>query len=366
MKKILVVCLVVFLSLILSNGVSNAVSGQCAVCHTMHNSQDNSCQAIAWNGSGTELTCTPQPKLLKGNCLGCHASTTGNTIIGGIPIVYNTGAYPAQPLAGGNFYDVRSGGTDSHGHNVSVISGADGVLLTPPGFTDNGGNYPSSYTATTPGQWGPAAWGSGSQVTCAGEYGCHGSRATGLTDYSALQGGHHYSKHAFSDLDGSTVGKSYRFLAGIQGAEESDWEQTATSGKHNGYYGVSDYSSDATISYLCGECHGQFHANSNLGGTANVGSESPWLRHPTDVALNFSDSSTFTTDYTTYNTETPVGYTSPTTNVTVVNTSSIVICLSCHSAHGTQQPDILRFDYSTQLAGQGATNGCLRCHTGVR
>ena len=41
-----------------------------------------------------------------------------------------------------------------------------------------------------------------------------------------------------------------------------------------------------------------------------------------------------------------------------------VACISCHRAHGTPNDDILRFDYSTQIAGSGSSSstGCLGCH----
>ncbi|CAD7777657.1 MAG: hypothetical protein KIIPBIDF_00918 [Candidatus Methanoperedenaceae archaeon GB50] len=35
-----------------------------------------------------------------------------------------------------------------------------------------------------------------------------------------------------------------------------------------------------TISGLCAECHGDFHGSSD-----DIGSSSPWLRHPTDIQL---------------------------------------------------------------------------------
>jgi hypothetical protein len=316
------------------------------------------------------ITCTPQKILLKGDCIGCH-STTGATTLGGdgTPYIFNTSGYPASALAGGNFHDVIT--TDSHGHNVAGLVTAYDVILNtngstyPPGFTQ--AVKPSNFTATVSG-WGPTTWGhSVHLVTCAGEYGCHGNRSTGYDDYAGIRGGHHSDKHTFANLTGGTTGSSYRFLAGIRGDEESDYEGNSPSSvKHNGYYGVSTYNDSNTISYLCGECHGDFHANASLGGTANVGSASPWLRHPTDVALAASGGSSFTTDYTVYNTETPVGYASPSSVSPTVNSSSIVICLSCHAAHGTTQPDILRFNYSTQIAGGAGTNGCLRCHQGER
>jgi hypothetical protein len=44
-----------------------------------------------------------------------------------------------------------------------------------------------------------------------------------------------------------------------------------------------------------------------------------------------------------------------------------VACVSCHRAHASDQPDLLRFDYTAQTAGEGSsTIGCLGCHVGQR
>lgn len=43
----------------------------------------------------------------------------------------------------------------------------------------------------------------------------------------------------------------------------------------------------------------------------------------------------------------------------------MVFCLSCHRAHGSPYPDMLRFDYSEMQAGGGGATGtgCFKCHS---
>ena len=46
------------------------------------------------------------------------------------------------------------------------------------------------------------------------------------------------------------------------------------------------------------------------------------------------------------------------------DTGAIVMCLSCHRAHGSPENDLLRWDYSSIQAGTGTNdNGCFVCHT---
>lgn len=40
-----------------------------------------------------------------------------------------------------------------------------------------------------------------------------------------------------------------------------------------------------------------------------------------------------------------------------------VMCLSCHRAHGSPYPDMLRFDYNMEAGGGTSTDGCFKCHT---
>lgn len=346
MRKIILAAFIGLASIGLVYGLSYAaITGSCASCHTMHYSQ-NGTQLSTWGSSGPYKYC-----LING-CLGCHTGTNdGNT-----PYVYTSGGGGIW-LAGGNFYGDDT--NDTTVHNVAGIAlGDDGIITgspRPPGFIASVA-LPLPATGT-----GPASWAGTQQVTCAGEYGCHGDRTVTSSELAAIKGAHH-SNTDINNTDPSTIGGSYRFLYGIGGAEDSNWEYSVSSDDHNGYFGATAYSSTDTISYLCGECHGNFHAHSNLGDTAEVGSDSPWLRHPSDVLLSGGEYAA----YDTYSTEAPVALATPSTSQQSTAGSAIVMCLSCHRAHGSNQPDLLRWDYGNMIAGNAgsyAGTGCFRCHS---
>jgi len=207
-------------------------------------------------------------------------------------------------------------------------------------------------------------------VPCAGTYGCHGDR-TISDETRAVFGGHHRNITIDDTSLADEVYNSYRFLLGIKGAEDNDWEFTVSSNDHNGYRGESVYGSINTISYFCGECHGNYHAHINLGGTDQVGDSTPWLRHPTDFAFSgVQDGKYATSEYAQYNTPNtniysplaPVAESSPSTNNQTVSSASIVMCLSCHRAHASPYFKLMRWDYkSTNLST--ALEGCNVCHT---
>jgi predicted CXXCH cytochrome family protein len=333
-------------------------TGPCSDCHTMHNSQGGS----AVDSSG------PYNSLTKGNCVGCHTGTNNGS--NEIPYVLDSSAPTynfdgsKNTLAGGNFYWVKQG-TDADGHNVVGISSADATIgQTPPGF--NSTDYTSNGAVGT--NW------SSNQLTCAGSYGCHGDHSK-TDNYAAISGAHHTND---STIDGSSVGKSFRFLLGIKGTEDSDWEYTATSSAHNGYY-ASDYQNSGTIdsasiNYLCAECHGNFHKHSSVDDSTTG---SPWLRHPTDYDMNnvktkeygsYPNASLFSSVSSSgdYFSDVPVGTSDGSVKSTVLAASgdAIVLCISCHRAHGSNQADLLRWDYSQCTAGSSNANcGCFACHT---
>ncbi len=329
--------LLIFFILILSNEVRSVVTtGKCSDCHTIHNSQDGLPAAYKLNDSysGFEPNEIANDFLLISDCIGCHTSTGNSTITNNIPIVFNTGAFN-NPLAGGNFNSIRT--DDIKGHNVIGIKGQDVTLgLTPPGGS-----------AMT------------SQLTCAGEFGCHGDRSPGKNDYTGMSGAHHEDDTA--GIAGTSVGLSYRFLKGIHGKEDSNWEQDNTNTSHNEYKGLATGSSNKeSISYLCASCHGNFHTWE--GGASEVGTASPWLRHPTDIALKSTDEYS---SYTTYSMVTPLARPDPgsvadTTKVTPG--TDIIMCLSCHRAHASPYYKMLRWDYkNTDIST--ALSGCNICHT---
>jgi len=319
-----------------SEAQSMVTSGNCSDCHTMHNSQDGEPTAYQLNSSysGFEANYFSNEFLLISDCTGCHTSTGNSTIVNNVPVVFNTGAFN-NPLAGGNFNYVRT--DDANGHNVTGIKQQDAAL----GITPPGGSAMSS------------------QLTCAGEYGCHGNRNAGKNDYTAMEGAHHEDDTA--GITGTSAGLSYRFLKGIHGKEDSNWEQDNTNTSHNEYKGLTASSSNKeSISYLCAVCHGNFHTWE--GGASEVGTQSPWLRHPTDIELKSTDEYA---SYTTYSMVAPVARPDPGSvadTTTVTPGTDVIMCLSCHRAHASPYYKMLRWDYkNTDIST--ALSGCNICHT---
>lgn len=347
------------------------VSGPCSDCHTMHFSQ-NGVEPL--DAEGNSLS-DPSRALTKGDCVGCH--TGPNVVAGNIPYIHATteptytgDGTTGTTLAGGSFYYVTGAGYgDSYGHNVVGIDSVDGAIgQVPPGFV-SGFNAKGD---TTDGQVG-TDW-ANNQLTCAGTYGCHGSHAN-ADDFTSISGAHH---EASTTIDGSTTGKSYRFLWGILGGEASDWELDPTSLLHNQYYGV-DKASDAvpaggtatqTISFLCAECHGNFHSGAgDLGAGAGTSVGSAWLRHPTDYDMGNvtgKEYGSYGGSSHTYSVIAPVGSTGTPATVNIVfddADDAIVTCISCHRAHGTPNADLLRWNYDMDAGAGTSTSGCFICHT---
>lgn len=370
-----------------------AVTGACVNCHTMHNSQDGDIMRV-------DDSTGPTPALIKaGSCYGCHGDTdivNGTWALddpnapGRTPRVnaqdYGTDGTAGDTLAGGTFYWVDTNGhnADAKGHNVVGVAAMDTNLgYAPPGFN-------TSFSANGPINSSNLTW--NTQLTCAGTNGCHGDHAA-TDDFTAVRGGHHSGSDGPATATGSTsseiVANSYRFLKGIKGYEDSDWEFQPNATEHNQYYGdarTQDTATDtATISYLCAECHGDFHsgASTDLNGVelgADVGTTfgAAWLRHPTDLDMNaLSD----TSEYAYYN-GAGNGYSvvAPVASEDVSAVKSVVLqgagdaivtCLSCHRAHGSAYDDLLRWEYNDSdatthdmSAANGAGNvGCFICHT---
>lgn len=335
-------------------GVSHAkVTGPCSDCHTMHNSQDNSLV----NSSGTNGS------LLREDCVGCHTGTNlGGTNV--TPFVDHTGTvnYGASgiegdTLAGGTFKFVKT--TDYKGHNVSGIANPDVTLSSPPGF-DHGR---AAADGTIPGNG--SGW-TTQQITCAGTYGCHGSHDT-TNPYQAISGAHHQNSQGSAiTTPGDTAAGGYRMLVGIAGYEDPDWEFQPDKDNHNQYKGIDSAGQStetSTISYFCGECHGQFH---NPSANLSTGGGSPWLRHPTDYDMGNTDSGSEYHSYggagNTYLPATPLAsdtITSVKSAISFLDDSAIVTCLSCHRAHGSNFYKAMRWGYAESSSG----GLCSNCHT---
>ncbi len=348
------------------------ITGICSNCHTMHNSQDGLVMANYGGETG------PNDFLTRGSCLGCHAQGGPNRVVtigpDRIPQVFHT---DALDLAGGNFAYITGakggGASDAKGHNIIGLTNQDAMLYAPPGgikqsFHDDGFIVNAA------------------NLGCAGTNGCHGYRLTSLgSGIAGLKGSHHQNVDGRCDT-AVDPWDSYRFVIGLKGLEDPNWENSSPTA-HNEYFGrttpiqlgcsggseVSCHGSnsvrppDGTISQFCATCHGNFHtlqtARSDGVGTVAV---SPFIRHPTDLALKTSGEYAA---YTTYSVEAPVARTGavPTTpSATVTPGSDAVMCLSCHAAHATDYPDMLRWDYTKMVAhnaGTAAGTGCFVCHT---
>ncbi len=355
------------------------VSGSCVNCHTMHNSQGGLSMNADISGATTG---TVYRSLTRSDCVGCHTGTSANDLTDlGIPKVNHT-VPPSSTLAGGSFYWVGTDNLDANGHNILGISGVDNALgIIPPG-------YPSGGLPRV------------QQLTCAGRMGCHGNR-TIADEYASISGSHHAPKqYANGYKDGltpvvgsdSSVGNSYRFLLAIKGIGDPLWEKNPSATTHNQYYGgarttddVNDYQ---TISRFCGKCHYDFHASLSahddtsaptVGISYANNMTSPWIRHPTDFDMNTVKAKEYGaygggvigTGGGAYVPQAPVASnfldetSVPKAVVMVAAGDAIVTCISCHRAHGSDQPDMLRWNYSKMKAHQTTTGntGCFTCHT---
>lgn len=347
---------ILFLLIIPVSRSEAMVKGKCRDCHTMHNSYEGE-QMSYGNQAG------PFPMLTRGGCIGCHGQNPDGAeniiTLGKARIPQIIHRLDKGDLAGGNYYFVADGYSPDYkkGHNVRGISMQEKPPMDqPPGFLSG---------VVIPEGEGPAYWSGQNQLDCAGTWGCHGNRKEG-NPYKALYSAHHTDDAA---IDGSTVGKSYRFLSGITGTEHQDWEYLASSERHNGYKGDPVHDSMNTISYLCGQCHVRFHPHANLGGSDEVGHayNAAWRKHPTDIAFSTvrgGYAGSEFQEYVLYSPVAPVAYFEPKGTEKAVDSNSIVMCLSCHRAHATAYPDILRWEYGNDpLKMTSSENGCIICHT---
>jgi hypothetical protein len=230
------------------------VTNNCANCHTMHNNQDG--QPIVEDGARPFLMNTD------GNtsCWGCHATGTANNIdpVTGAPQIRHTNS---TDLAGGNFAYITgdkpgaTGNTMTRGHNVIDTGVTDDNFSS--GVYPPGDEFSQSIDGFN-----------NATFTCAGKLGCHGDR-TAENEDDAIYGSHHAidSDLKFGSINeasqGSSSGTSYRFLLGVKGGEDSDWEASVSVSDHNEYKGATSGTESTktspggnTISGLCAECHG--------------------------------------------------------------------------------------------------------------
>ncbi|MFC1524537.1 cytochrome c3 family protein [Thermodesulfobacteriota bacterium] len=374
---------VVFLFFTLVDHLQAKVTGQCSNCHTMHNSQNGTNMVhvgtvgnyASWDGGQIDngVSFDPMPNLLVSDCVGCHSSTSAQTIenIGSsrIPIVFNIGSAPTNPLAGGNFYWMVAEADDTKGHNVHGISDVDDNILESEGAPGqsqigcssaiNSCHYSLSYAETTEGT-----------PRKGGCQACHETKHHGIDPAAGDPEDANSGWYRFLNMTRHSLPDANRPVYGI---EDDDWEQTLTSTDHNIYYGgfdslgpgVSDPDENPeTIGRFCAGCHDDFHASGHFLWAEN-GMGSPWLRHPADRIIPNSGEYTGVIGAT-YNTTVPVGkQTLVGYNPGEVENGDKVICMTCHRAHGSPYSDMLRWDYTnmqSHTTGDTDTNGCFFCH----
>jgi len=353
--KLIVPCsLLAALLVFLPSSLQANITGVCSNCHTMHNSQDG--QPMNFDSSTT-----PNVFLLRGSCISCHGQNPGGPsniiLLGNVPQVLHSAT---TDLAGGNFkYLVTD---DNRGHNVIDTGNQEdnGSMFPPPGDENATGILNSNFT-------------------CAGKFGCHGNR-TVEDKFLALKGAHHADDSVlkFGGINesgqGGSTGLSYRFLNGVKGGEDSEWQANSTASVHNEYKGAPDRGTESTVSSpggntingLCAECHGNFHGPA--GDDIAYQNASPWLRHPTDIVIPN------TGEYAQYNTPNTAAsrysLTAPLARQNIPNSSSgsvtlnsdVIMCLSCHRAHASPYFKIMRWDYKSSTLST-ALAGCNVCHT---
>jgi len=354
----------------------------------MHNSQDGAGMVQDTTGSTSISTddCSgchnePRENLLTYSCIGCHsinaAGGGGRYDLGTndyVPQVYFAGG---PDMAAGNFKHITDNGYQS-GHNVHGYGGGvidpDDWVLTPPGYT--AGMDPSVIKYTS---WPYSSY--LQQPLCAGVYGCHGNRNV-ESQTQAMLGAHHADDSSLqlgagftTTGQGTTIGTSFRFLSGVIGGEDPDWEFTVDSNDHNEHFGAivdgrdgdTTQTSVTTMSEFCASCHGNFHM-SGVGGDQGISptDSSPWIRHPTDVMIPPDPPYT---DYLTFELTGRVARVSIPNDSTAssdpqIGTNSIVYCLSCHKAHASDHQDSLRYTYSEMVTGaaSGSNKLCFACH----
>ena len=334
-KKLLLCSLVMVICLLLWGGGTGytKVTGRCDNCHTMHNSQGGINMAV---NETNDAVATPYAHLTLSSCVGCHFTATS------IDAPKIDGEYNVDSTAGGTFRESGGGHvvSDAGVHNVDIALSTLGddntfTAIIPGLSTGNGMN--NNVGSTDP-----------NDLTCAGSNGCHGKASVAGND-PGIAGFHHGGESGWRYLQIANGG------AAVVGVGADDWEKAMSDGWVSGdQHNVYSSSTTVGINKLCANCHPNFH------GTANTQSGSNWIRHPTDNDIPSGWSAVV--DYR----DNPFAFadlTGKTATGTYTDSGAQVACVSCHRAHGTPYDDILRWDYSTQIAGGGEVAGCLKCHT---
>jgi predicted CXXCH cytochrome family protein len=277
-----------------------------------------------------------------------------------VPVVVYTGIdEPTSYLAGGNFWWVKEGlgGDDTKGHNIFSGEPDDNLISAPMNAVGCEGGGLCHQNLHEEVFFG---------VTRQGCTKCH-MVTSGSGAYGHTTGYHHAddSETVVGTLTGDTDG-FFRYLVGhmageghgVCGIEDPDWEATPSESVHNEYLGFSGTKTSPgnlsalghTMTGFCCGCHGYKHE-------AQAVPDGNWIRHPSGAILcpDGIDGCELAS-YSTYNPQNPVSRPDLSGGLSdiVAPDTDMVMCLSCHRAHGSPYPKKLRWH---------TLSGCDDCHT---
>lgn len=330
---------------------------KCAECHVMHYSQQHGYNADGTGPINTPVAGGPFGNLLRADgtnnlCLTCHDGSTN-----AYPDVFETNEFVTPSTyvrAGGALNDTTSDGTGGyHPTDGHTLNSPD----PPPGW-DGGAAYADT------------------SFDCADCHDPHGTidyrnldpaigESTGLNVY--------YEKAA-------TNGAAVFLRSGIAGVVGAgDGVATPASVPTNYAVSVMDLQEPApdtasAIGAWCGGCHGDYHGSSTDG---NMNNATDWVRHPTaDANIGGGDTGgtnleLFADGIAGVTKTTDVKVMDPTSLWDGTSTNLTPTCLSCHKAHGNQNPFGLVYMGQTgtiteEGTADGVTTGaeslCHQCH----
>jgi hypothetical protein len=326
------------------------------------------------------------------NCSDCHSmhASAHNNLTDGLAITTpNPGAspnrainpyYPAPNTGPGREYLLKAADVceschkdqtfapDVYGDNVNgYIRSAGGVREN-----NNGGGHKVGSTVAAPGyksdviNYFPA----GSELECVSCHSPHGGTAfrnlvpygmSGKPGYSAANMKPTLAKAAaFDGTKDVTIlgGQSYVFGSGSMqtyyGRQAVVFSRTADGAEYN-YNGAK---SSNRIDQFCAVCHGAFHGGDKVADTTTVTDGTTFVRHPTGVAkVGTFASASAASNLKLYQA----------TGVQTAATDSPG-CLTCHKAHGNNNPFALIYPSPTGADTTEEGNGayktlCKSCHS---
>ena len=362
----------------------------CDGCHTMHNSTNNPMLRVTnpngGSGEGNGNTYLLQGVDQSSTCLNCHAAADALGSGGSYHVMTYpfpaTGVPPSELSPGGDFawlqksYAAAGYGNPSpgyfHGHNI--IAAGYGLTADPrnavaPGALNAGSAYPGNelfcsschdphgkYRLNTVGQAVHAT--TGAPIYTSGSYGndpsVQGTQQLAVGAYRLLGG------VGYSPVSVGGAGGPYAFTA------DSPWAAAPST------YNRSEATSQTVVAYgkgvsaWCSNCHPLMHtASNNTGG--NVHPTGQAVGAATAVNYNgYIKTGTFSTGANLYSTLAPFGIDNIQSNSTLstninnqhlaMQSSSQVVCYTCHRAHASGWDEGMRFPIANDFMtiGDGA------------